>query len=339
MTALTQYQRLEATGIWRKSAEAQRLDVIISIGESSLVITDINEKPLAHWSLAALAVIQSKDGIKLYHPDGDPSETLELGSNENEMAEAIEKLMKAVDRRRPKPGRLRIFSLASILIIILGLSIFWLPAALRDYTQKIIPEVREKEMGKAVFNEFVSFVGAPCSRELGRIALDKFISNLGLIEYTFYVVPSETIEAIHLPGKIIVISKALVEDFDDPDVLAGYVLAQIQREAKSNALDELMKQMNNIEIIQFLFGRSPDFSTLRGFSKDWIMKKQITVDPKNLVTEFNKRAISALPYSYAIDVTGQSTQFMINSEQTSGNVKKPSLDDSAWLALQTICGG
>ena len=31
MTALTQYQRLEATGIWRKSAEAQRLDVIISI--------------------------------------------------------------------------------------------------------------------------------------------------------------------------------------------------------------------------------------------------------------------------------------------------------------------
>ena len=57
MTALTQYQRLEATGIWRKSAEAQRLDVIISIGESSLVITDINEKPLAHWSLAALACL------------------------------------------------------------------------------------------------------------------------------------------------------------------------------------------------------------------------------------------------------------------------------------------
>ena len=94
MTALTQYQRLEATGIWRKSAEAQRIDVIISIGESSLVITDINEKPLAHWSLAALAVKQSKDGNKLYHPDGDPSETLELGNNENEMAEAIEKLMR-----------------------------------------------------------------------------------------------------------------------------------------------------------------------------------------------------------------------------------------------------
>lgn len=339
MTALTQYQRLEATGIWRKSAEAQRLDVIISIGESSLVITDINEKPLAHWSLAALAVIQSKDGNKLYHPDGDPGETLELGSNENEMAKAIEKVMKAVDRRRPKPGRLRIFSLASILIVILGLSIFWLPAALRDYTQKIIPEVREQEMGKAVFNEFISFVGAPCSRELGIIALDKFSSNLGLVEYSFYIVPSETIEAIHLPGKIIVISKALVEDFDDPDVVAGHILAQIQREAKSNALDELMKQMNNIEIIQFLLGKSPDASTLRRFSKDWIIKKQVDIDLEILMSEFNKRAISALPYSYAIDVTGQSTQIMINSEKISQKVRKPSLDDSAWLALQTICGG
>ena len=201
MTALTQYQRLEATGIWRKSAEAQRIDVIISIGESSLVITDINEKPLAHWSLAALAVKQSKDGNKLYHPDGDPSETLELGNNENEMAEAIEKLMKVVDRRRPKPGRLRIYSLASILLIISGLSIFWLPTALRDYTQKIIPEVREQEIGEAVLNEFISFVGAPCSRELGKMALEKFVSNLGFLEYNFYTV---SYTHLTLPTKVTV---------------------------------------------------------------------------------------------------------------------------------------
>jgi hypothetical protein len=30
---------------------------------------------------------------------------------------------------------------------------------------------------------------------------------------------------------------------------------------------------------------------------------------------------------------------MINSEKISEKVRKPSLDDSAWLALQTICGG
>jgi len=79
MTALTQYQRLEATGIWRKSAEAQRIDVIISIGESSLVITDINEKPLAHWSLAALAVKQSKMGRSYIIQMGIPVKPLSWG--------------------------------------------------------------------------------------------------------------------------------------------------------------------------------------------------------------------------------------------------------------------
>ena len=78
-----------------------------------------------------------------------------------------------------------------------------------------------------------------------------------------------------------------------------------------------MKQINNIETIQFLLGKSPDASTLRGFSKDWIIKKQGDIDLEILMNEFNKRAISALPYSYAIDETGQSTQFMINSEKIS----------------------
>ena len=57
MTALTQYQRLEATGIWRKSAEAQRLDVIISIGESSLVITDINAVSYTHLTLPTKRIV------------------------------------------------------------------------------------------------------------------------------------------------------------------------------------------------------------------------------------------------------------------------------------------
>ena len=111
-------------------------------------------------------------------------------------------------------------------------------------------------------------------------------------------------------------------------MLAGYVLAQIQREAKSNALDELMKQMSNMEIIQFLFGKSPDAKTLRGFSKDWITKNKVSLDLDTLMKEFNNREISSLPYSYAKDVTGQTTQFLINSEK---NQKK--LENQVWTIV------
>ena len=91
--------------------------------------------------------------------------------------------------------------------------------------------------------------------------------------------------------------------------------------------------------IQFLFGKSPDAQTLRGFSKDWITKNKVSLDLDTLMKEFNNREISSLPYSYAKDVTGQTTQFLINSEKKSEKARKPSLDDSSWLALQTICGG
>ena len=56
----------------------------------------------------------------VFHPDGDPDETLELGESETEMVEAIEKLRQVIERRRPKPGRLRIISFLTILTFFAG---------------------------------------------------------------------------------------------------------------------------------------------------------------------------------------------------------------------------
>ena len=54
MTALDKYQRIEALGLWRNDNASQRKDVFISIGETTLLISDMQERPLAHWSLAAI---------------------------------------------------------------------------------------------------------------------------------------------------------------------------------------------------------------------------------------------------------------------------------------------
>lgn len=54
MTALDKYQRIEALGLWRADNVSQRKDVLISIGETTLLISDMQEQPLAHWSLAAI---------------------------------------------------------------------------------------------------------------------------------------------------------------------------------------------------------------------------------------------------------------------------------------------
>ena len=54
MTALKEYDRIEATGLWRANADAQRREVIVSIGDATLTISDHNDRALAHWSLPAI---------------------------------------------------------------------------------------------------------------------------------------------------------------------------------------------------------------------------------------------------------------------------------------------
>lgn len=52
MTALEQYQRLEAAGTWRETRKAGLRDVIVSFGDATLILSDPrSETPLAHWSL------------------------------------------------------------------------------------------------------------------------------------------------------------------------------------------------------------------------------------------------------------------------------------------------
>ena len=107
MTALDKYQRIEALGLWRADNVSQRKDVLISIGETTLLISDMQEQPLAHWSLAAIERANPGNFPAIYHPDGDHEESLELNYSEKEMIEAIEKLRTVIARRRPHPGRLR----------------------------------------------------------------------------------------------------------------------------------------------------------------------------------------------------------------------------------------
>ena len=148
MTALQKYQRIEATGLWRSTPQAQRREVIVSIGDATLVITDTKEQPLTHWSLAA--VERANPGMlpATYHPDGDPDETLELGEDEAEMIGAIEELRQAINRGRPKPGRLRLTILGGVVACVAVFSVLWLPGAMRNHAVQVVPQAKRLDLGE-----------------------------------------------------------------------------------------------------------------------------------------------------------------------------------------------
>ena len=100
MTAITKYDRLEATGLWRASPDKQRVDVVVCIGDATLTIKDMRDQALTHWSLAAIERANPGKRPALFHPEGDTTETLEIADDEDEMIRAIEKLRKAGERAR-----------------------------------------------------------------------------------------------------------------------------------------------------------------------------------------------------------------------------------------------
>jgi len=128
MTALKEYDKLEASGLWRESLATQRREVIVTFGDTSLMITDSNEAPLSHWSLPALNRLNPGEIPAVYSPNPESTETLEL--DDEVMTAAIEKVLASIRRRSPHPGRLRLAILAAFLVIVAALAVFWLPRAL-----------------------------------------------------------------------------------------------------------------------------------------------------------------------------------------------------------------
>ncbi len=139
MTALKDFQRLECAGIWRATADAQRRDVIVSLGDATLVICDQKGTALSHWSLPAIERLNPGSRPALFRPGRTRLNSLEL--DDDTMIRGITRVHTAIERRRPHPGRLRLCRLlgGSATIRAWRWRLFWLPGAMIDYTASVIP--------------------------------------------------------------------------------------------------------------------------------------------------------------------------------------------------------
>ena len=71
VTALTEFQRLEAQGSWRETPESRLREVIVSVGAATLTMMDPkSDRPLSHWSLPAVTRINPGQLPAIYTPNG-----------------------------------------------------------------------------------------------------------------------------------------------------------------------------------------------------------------------------------------------------------------------------
>lgn len=341
MTALKEYDRIEATGLWRASPEAQRREVIVSIGEATLTITDHKDTALGHWSIQAISRANPGKRPAVFHPDADPGETLELPEDEAQMIEAIEKLRTAVERSRPHPGRLRLFTGIALLLLAAAITLFWLPGAARDHALRVVPDVKRQEIGGALLARISRVSGLPCdapeaSRVLRRLGA-RLPSPSGTAQLV--VLRGGVSEAAHLPGGIILIGRALVEDYEEPDVVAGYIVAEHLAAQLEDPMRGLLEQVGFIATLRLLTTGQLTDETLDDYAENLLTRAQPAIPDETLLAGLEAWSVRARPYAYARDITGEETLALIEADPFANTAPEPLMSDNDWLRLQSICGG
>ena len=337
MTALSKYDRIEATALWRPTPDVQRREVIVSIGDATLVISDLKDQALAHWSLAAVERTNPGDRPAIYHPDGDPGETLELPETEAIMIAAIEKLRRAIDRSRPKPGRLRWLGMLTSFAVVVGFAVFWLPGAMRDHTLTVVPNVKRVTIGAALLKRIERVSGPVCSEAKGNAAIAQLGARLKAGKLA--VLPDMRRASLHLPGGIIVLSRSVIEDFEEPDVAAGYVLTEMTNRSIEDPLHDLLMIVGLRENFRLLTTGDVSDAALDRYAEHLMTRPATVPETAALLAQFRAAKLRSTPYAYAIDITGETVLDLIEGDPMNGQLTEPLMSDGNWLRLQNICGG
>ncbi|MEP2030401.1 MAG: hypothetical protein ABJI96_17025 [Paracoccaceae bacterium] len=335
MTALNQYDRLEASGLWRATPDDQRREVIVSIGEATLIITDMRDQALTHWSLAAVERANTSNTPAIFFPDGDPGETLELASSADEMIAAIDKLRRAVEQSRPHPGRLRFFSIAASILAVAALMVFWLPDAMLRHTVSVVPDVNRAAIGRSLLQRIERVSGPSCAEPAGLAALTLLSQELGSSKLV--VLRAGVRDALQLPGGLVLLSRALIEDYEEPDVAAGYVIAERVRAAALDPLEAMLRASGVMASFHLITTGSLTEETLDAYAQHLLTAPRPDVSDDQLLEAFAVAEIRSSPFAFAQDVSGETVLGLIEADPMAGRDVRRLLSDGDWIRIQNIC--
>lgn len=338
MTALTQYEKLETTALWRPAPDAQRREVVVAMGDASLIISGLSDRPLSHWSLPAIDRLNPGKRPALYAPGADADETLEI--DEPDMIAAIETLRGAIDRSQPHPGRLRFALTALLAATCVLLAVYWLPGTLMRQTAEQLPASKRAALGVDILNEINMLSGQPCRDEAGVQAMSRLARRvLGPDAPLVLVLPELNPGTAHLPGPVLLLDRGVVENFDTAETVAGFLLAE---DLRSDAMDPTLRLLQDTGLwttARFLTSGEMPQPAAHAHATTLMTQPPVPLADSVMLPRFEAAQISSQPYAYALDITGETTVGLIEADPMRGRAEEPLLNDQDWVALQEICGG
>jgi hypothetical protein len=331
MTAIKEFERLEALGLWRATAHAQRKEVVISFGDTTLVLSDINNRPLTHWSMAAIKHRGAGDNGTIFTVDDVGEETLEI--EDPTMIAAIGKIRASIEARRPHPGRLRWFLGAAIMIAFLAFSLFWLPNALTRYAAGIVPDSKAVDIGDALLESIRKTTGSACSTPSGERALRRLEDRtIGAPSNRIRIIAMGSRPSLHLPGGNILLNHRLTTQSDDASLLAGYAIMERAAQDETEPLLELFKSLGIRKTLNFLGTGNIQNSDLEKFADNRLFGPHATPSAQTMLDLFE---VAQIPHGRF--ATHAKRPDLLEKPDLEPEQYDPILNDNDWISLQEIC--
>ena len=337
MTALTEFQRLECTGLWREAPEAQKREVIVSFGDATLVLSEPrSQRALTHWSLPAILRLNPGDEPARYAPAADADEELEI--EDATMVAAIDKVHTLISARKPHPGRLRGWLMWSGLVAVLAVGVLWLPRAIIDHTAEALPFATRQTLGRLALEDLERLTGAPCASVEGTAALTRLRDRMTGTGGETHVLPAPLKRPQMLPGGVLVLPTALIDGQDRPEVPAAAILAAQLAAEDTGPTRALLRHAGLRATIGLITTGSLSPEAVKGYGDVILAGDDRLPRPERLLQRFAEAGISSTPFAYAIDPTGETTLALIEADPHAGDAR-PVMTDTDWVALQGICDG
>lgn len=336
MTALTKYQRLEGAGLWRDTPGAQRREVVVCFGDTSLVLKDPrSDTPLAHWSLPA--VTRENPGVlpALFAPGGDSDESLEL--SDADLIAALETVHRAVLSAQPRPGRLRLMILLGFAAAIAAGAVFWLPGALRNHTARVVPATTRADIGLATLDDVSRLSGGPCTNRPGQAALATLAARLfGPSDTPILLVMRDAVtQPRHLPGNIILLPQSWLTT--SAEAVAGAALAEAERSVQADPLLPVLHHAGfRATLSLFTSGQMPD-DAIAGYGAGFLRSAPQPLADDLLLARMMAAGVPSAPYAFVLDASGAQTLGLIEADPFRAKTPPALLSAADWGSLQAIC--
>ena len=142
-----------------------------------------------------------------------------------------------------------------------------------------------------------------------------------------------------MPGGTVLLNRTLIEDYEEPDVAAGYALVEQVRSASRPPLRALLEHAGVRASATLLTTGVVPASALDDFTTAQLSRFAPVLASEMILPAFAAAGLRSTPYARARDISGEQTLALIEADPMAGQTSEPIMPDRDWLQLQAICEG